>query len=54
MEGNVGNPTVARGVDACLTCILGREASARGERLTMEALLAENRAIQPDLTGLVE
>jgi predicted dehydrogenase len=46
------NPTVRRAVDGCLTCILGREASARHTRLTMEELLKENKRIELDLSGL--
>jgi len=46
------NPTVARAVDGCLTCILGREAAARRARLTMEELLKENMKLAVDLTGL--
>jgi len=46
------NDTVKRSVDGCLTCILGREAAARGAELTMEQLLKENRRLEPDLKGL--
>jgi myo-inositol 2-dehydrogenase / D-chiro-inositol 1-dehydrogenase len=46
------NDTVRRSVDGCLTCILGREAAARGTELTMEQLIKENRKLQPDLKGL--
>jgi myo-inositol 2-dehydrogenase / D-chiro-inositol 1-dehydrogenase len=46
------NETVRRSVDGCLACILGREAAVRGVELTMEQLLAENKKLQPDLTGL--
>ena len=50
--GHVDNPTVARAVDGCLTCILGREAAARHGRLTMDELLKENKHSELDLTGL--
>jgi len=43
---------VRRAVDGCLTCILGREAAARGGILTMEQLLTENRRLEVDLKGL--
>jgi hypothetical protein len=43
---------VTRAVDSNLTAILGREAAARRDRITLEALLAERRALSPDLTGL--
>lgn len=46
------NPTVARAIDGCLTCILGREAAARHARLTMDELLKENKRLEVDLTGL--
>jgi predicted dehydrogenase len=46
------NDTVRRAVDGCLTCILGREAAARGTELTMEELLKENRRLEVNLEGL--
>ncbi len=52
VEGRFDNPTVQRAVDGTLTAILGREASSRGTRLTMEELLKENKRLEPDLTGL--
>lgn len=54
LEGPYDNPTVARAVSGCLTCILGREACLRKRRVTMEELLAENKKLPLDLTGLVE
>jgi predicted dehydrogenase len=51
-EGRFDNPMVQRSVDATLTAILGREAAARGGRLTMETLIRENQKIPVDLTGL--
>ena len=46
------NETVPRAVDGTLACILGREAAARGCKLTMKELLAENRKLDVDLKGL--
>jgi len=46
------NPTLRDGVDAALATILGREACRRRTRLTMKGLLAENRRLEVDLTGL--
>lgn len=46
------NETVRRAIDGCLACILGREAAARGQELTMEQLLKENQELPVDLTGL--
>jgi myo-inositol 2-dehydrogenase / D-chiro-inositol 1-dehydrogenase len=51
-EGHYENPTVRRAVDGCLTCILGREAALRRTRVTMDELLAENKRLDLDLTGL--
>jgi predicted dehydrogenase len=51
-EGRFENPTVKRAVDGTLTAILGREASARRRYLTMEEVIAENKRIEADLTGL--
>ena len=50
--GDFANPTVRRSVDGCLTCILGREAAARGTVLTMADLLKENRKLELNLEGL--
>jgi predicted dehydrogenase len=51
-RGKCDNPTVPRAVDGALTCILGREASFRRGRLTMDELLKENKRIEADLSGL--
>jgi predicted dehydrogenase len=51
-EGRFDNPTVQRSVDATLTAVLGREAAARGRRLTMDELIRENQKLPVDLTGL--
>jgi predicted dehydrogenase len=50
--GNFANQTVPRAVDGVLTCVLGREAAARREFLTVEQLLKENKKLEVDLTGL--
>jgi predicted dehydrogenase len=50
--GDFANATVPRAVDGCLTCILGREAAARGAVLTMDQLLKENRRLEVNLEGL--
>jgi predicted dehydrogenase len=51
-EGRFENETVQRAVDGALTCILGREAAARGKLLTMDELIKENKKLDVDLTGL--
>lgn len=52
VEERVENETVRRAVDGALTCILGREAAERRQRLTMEQVLKENRRLEVDLKGL--
>ena len=52
VESRFDNPTVQRAVDGTLTAILGREAAARGARLTMEELIKENKRLEVDLSGL--
>ena len=52
VEGNFANATVARAIDGTLTAILGREAAARHNRLTMDELLKENKRIEAELSGL--
>jgi predicted dehydrogenase len=51
-EGRSDNLTVQPSVDATLTAILGREAAARGRRLTMDELIRGNQRLPLDLTGL--
>jgi len=46
------NITAKRAVDGVLTCILGREAAARHTRLTMEALIKENKKLEVSFKGL--
>lgn len=50
--GNCDNTTVAPSVNATLATILGREAGMRGERVTWDAMMQENRRLEPDLSGL--
>ena len=50
--GDFANSTVEPAVSSTLATILGREAARRRVRLTMDALIAENQRIEPDLTGL--
>jgi predicted dehydrogenase len=50
--GRFENETCQRAVDGVLTCVLGYEAAVRRTRLTMEALLAENKRMAVDLRGL--
>jgi predicted dehydrogenase len=52
IDGRCDNPTVQQAVDDALTGILGREAAARGNMLTMDDLLAANEQIPLDLAGL--
>lgn len=46
------NTQVARAVESNFAAILGREAASRRTLVTMEELLREKRALQPDLSGL--
>lgn len=52
VAGDCANPTPAQAADDALTAILGREAAARGTELTMDQLVAENKTLELDLTGL--
>ncbi len=52
VEGHWENDTCQRAVDGVLACVLGREAAARHERLTMEQLIRENKRLEVDLSGL--
>jgi predicted dehydrogenase len=51
-EGKFDNLTALRSVDSHLTAILGREAMARKQWLTMDELIKENRKLEVDLRGL--
>lgn len=46
------NDTVQRSVDGVLTCVLGYEAAARGERLTMAEVIKANRRLEIDVSSL--
>jgi len=50
--GKFENETCQRAVDGVLTCVLGYEAAARHTRLTLDALLKENKRMEVDLRGL--
>jgi predicted dehydrogenase len=50
--GHYENETVQRSVDGVLACILGREAAACRNRVSMEDLIKENKRLEADLTGL--
>ncbi len=52
VEERYENETVRRSVDGALATILGREAAARHARLTMDALVDENKRLELDLSGL--
>jgi len=51
-DGDYSSLHVARAAASNYTAILGREAAARRKLLTLDELLAENRALQPNLEGL--
>jgi predicted dehydrogenase len=51
-EGDFSNRTVPRAVDGALTCVLGRVAGERRQRVTMDQLLKENVRLEVDLSGL--
>jgi predicted dehydrogenase len=51
-EGRFENSTVQRSIDGVLTTILGREAAARHQLLTMDELIKEDKRLEVDLTGL--
>jgi predicted dehydrogenase len=50
--GDCSDEQVARAVESNFAAILGREAAARRAHVTLDALIAENRALRPDLSGL--
>jgi predicted dehydrogenase len=52
LAGRCENPTIRRAVDGVLTGVLGREAAARRQRLTMEEVMRENKRLEVDLSGL--
>jgi myo-inositol 2-dehydrogenase/D-chiro-inositol 1-dehydrogenase len=46
------NETARSGADSTLATILGREAAIKRTHVTMKQLIAENKRIEPDLSGL--
>ncbi len=52
LDGDCTNPTVEPSINANLATILGREAGERKTRVTWEQMLAENRRVDADLSGL--
>lgn len=53
IKGQFNNDdTVKLAIDSVLTCILGREAAARGENMTMDQLIRENKKLTVNLAGL--
>jgi myo-inositol 2-dehydrogenase/D-chiro-inositol 1-dehydrogenase len=51
-NNDYSNTTVAPSVNATLASILGREAAVRNTKLTMDELIAENKRLEVDYTGL--
>jgi predicted dehydrogenase len=51
-SADYGNETARSGADSTLATILGREAAIKRAHVTMKELIAENRKIEPDLSGL--
>ncbi|MCL5271652.1 MAG: hypothetical protein M1457_14105 [bacterium] len=52
-KGDFNNDdTVKHAIDSVLTCILGREAAARGHMMTMAQLIDENKRLEVNLEGL--
>jgi predicted dehydrogenase len=51
-EGDYSNPTVAPSVRSNMTAVLGREAAYKGGVVTWDALVRENKKLEPDLSGL--
>jgi predicted dehydrogenase len=52
VKGDCTNATVAPSVRSNLTAVLGREAGYKGGEITWDALLKENRRLEPNLKGL--
>jgi predicted dehydrogenase len=51
-SADYGNETARSGTESTLATILGREAAMNRTHITMKQLIAENRRIEPDLSGL--
>jgi myo-inositol 2-dehydrogenase/D-chiro-inositol 1-dehydrogenase len=52
-ESDFSNPTVESSVNSTLASILGREAAVRNTKMTMEQLLAENKRLEVDTSGML-
>ena len=52
-ERDAANEEVQLAVESNLAAILGREAARQRKYIEMNDLIAENRALQPDLSGLI-
>ncbi|MHC4326346.1 MAG: Gfo/Idh/MocA family protein [Planctomycetota bacterium] len=52
VNGIYDNPTVQPSIDSTLATILGRQAAARNTKVTWDEMIAENKKLQVDLTGL--
>ena len=52
VSGDSSNPTVNPAVNANLACILGRDAAEANTTMTWDEMIAANRSIEPDLSGL--
>ena len=50
--GDTANAQVTRAVESNFAAILGREAATRRTLVTLDDLIRENRALEPDLRGL--
>ena len=54
VNGIYDNPTVRPSIDSTLATILGREAALRNTKVTWDEMIAGNKKIEVDLTGLRE
>jgi len=52
VNGIYDNPTVQPSIDSTLATILGREAAAGNTQVTWDEMIAENKKLEVDLTGL--
>ena len=52
VNGIYDNPTVRPSIDSTLATILGREAARRNAKVTWDEMIAENKKLEVDLTGL--
>jgi hypothetical protein len=51
-NGIYDNPTIQPSIDSTLATILGREAAGRNIKVTWDDMIAENKKLEVDLTGL--